>query len=224
MNGRADAVTGWGYPSQRHQEPSSGIGPAPTPATHWWPYNSHLELAAFPSAIPSARSHARLVACEWGHGAIAATVELVVSELVTNGVKAAQSMEYGSTVRLELSGDETRVLVAVWDGNPEPVRALALGGNHLLDLEAEGGRGLFLVESLSTDCGVYQPEGLSGKVVWCLVAVPESDDLGAPSHFFGGAATRFSPTAAWVAAAPPCASVADRTLSWAAPGLLTGQA
>jgi anti-sigma regulatory factor (Ser/Thr protein kinase) len=181
MSGMADAVTG-SSPPIFDPEPSSGIGPAPIVATHWWPYSSRLELGALASAVPSARLHARLVVGEWGHGTIAETVELVVSELVTNGVKAAQSLVYGSVVRLKLCGDDTRVLVAVWDDNPEPVHALVPQNNDLPDLEAEGGRGLFLVASLSTDWGVYRPEGATGKVVWCLVAVPEPDDLGAASH------------------------------------------
>lgn len=181
MDRRANAVTG-SSPPIADPEPSSGVGPAPTLVTAWWPYQSRLELAAFPSAVPSARLHARLVVGEWGHGAIAGTVELIVSELVTNGVKAAQDCEYGSTVRLELSGDEDQVLVAVRDDNPEPVHALALEENDVPDLEVEGGRGLFLVASLSADWGVYRPDDAPGKVVWCLVAAPEADDVGAVPH------------------------------------------
>lgn len=175
MSGRADAVTGWGNSSAQHPEPGSGVGPA-SMLTTWWPFQSHLELGALPSAVPSARLHARLVVGEWGLGSIADTVELAVSELVTNGVKAAQGSEYGSTVRLELFGDEDQVLVTVWDGNPEPVHA-AFVEDELPDLEAEGGRGLFLVASLSVDWGTYRPDDAPGKVVWCLVAVPEADAM-----------------------------------------------
>jgi anti-sigma regulatory factor (Ser/Thr protein kinase) len=148
-------------------------------ATTWWPFRSRLELGALPSAVPSARLHARLVVGEWGLESIANTVELVVSELVTNGVKAAQGLDYGSAVRLELSGDEHQVLVAVWDGNPEPIQTSVPGDDELPDLEAEGGRGLFLVDSLSTDWDVCWPDDAPGKVVWCLVAVSEADDVGA---------------------------------------------
>lgn len=173
MSRRADDITGWGYSSAQHPEPGSRVGPA-SMITTWWPFQSHLELGALPSAVPSARLHARLVVGEWGLASIANTVELVVSELTTNGVKAAQGSEYGSTVRLELSGDEDQVLVAVWDSNPEPVHA-ALVDNEVPDLEAEGGRGLFLVASLSADWGVYWPDDAPGKVVWCLVTAPEAD-------------------------------------------------
>jgi hypothetical protein len=56
------------------------------------------------------------------------------------------------------------VLVQVWDGNHQmPVRQEP-------ELDAEHGRGLLIVESLSAKFGVYRPEGSSGKVVWAIVA------------------------------------------------------
>jgi anti-sigma regulatory factor (Ser/Thr protein kinase) len=129
--------------------------------------------------VPSARLHARLVVEEWGLASIADTVELVVSELVTNGVKASRKLVHQPPVRLELSGDEDQVLVAVWDGSTEPIQASAVIDDELVpDLEAEGGRGLFLVGSLSTDWGVYRPECTTGKVVWCLVTVSAAAQVG----------------------------------------------
>jgi hypothetical protein len=44
---------------------------------------SVLIVAALPTATPCARLHARSIACEWGLGELADTIELVVSELVT---------------------------------------------------------------------------------------------------------------------------------------------
>lgn len=142
--------------------------------TNRWPYLSYLELGAFPSAVPSSRLHARLVTCEWGLGELADTVELVTSELVTNAMYASQGL-FGSRfrgswspgpppIRLWLQADDTRVLIQVWDANdrmpegkqPEPI--------------TENGRGLLLVEALSTKAGVYVPEGSSGKVVWAEVS------------------------------------------------------
>jgi anti-sigma regulatory factor (Ser/Thr protein kinase) len=181
MNRRADDVTGWSYAHMCHPEPGSVVGPAST-LTARWPFHNRLDLGAFPGAVPSARLHARLVALEWGLEAIAEKVELVVSELVTNGVKAARSMDEGSAIRLELFGDEGQVFVAVWDGNPKPVHAPILGDDELPDLEAEGGRGLFLVASLGTDWGMYWPDDAPGKVVWCLVTVPEAVDIGTGAH------------------------------------------
>jgi hypothetical protein len=54
---------------------------------------SQLELGALASAVPCARLHARQVLWEWGAGELAETAELLVSELVTNGVKAEQCLK-----------------------------------------------------------------------------------------------------------------------------------
>src|SRR5580704_9714485 len=54
-----------------------------------WARRSYLELGALPTAVPCARGHARLVVGEWGLAAMAETIELLVSELVTNGLRAS---------------------------------------------------------------------------------------------------------------------------------------
>jgi hypothetical protein len=51
---------------------------------------TQLTLAALPGAVPCMRLHAKQVAWEWGLGELAEIVELLVSELATNAVKAAQ--------------------------------------------------------------------------------------------------------------------------------------
>jgi hypothetical protein len=138
-----------------------------------WPVGSSLELGPLPSAVSCARIHARLVVAEWDLPDLVDAVELIVSELVTNSVQACAELD-GSQfagiwvpgpppVRLWLGTDCQRVLVQVWDGNHQlPVRQDA-------DPEAEGGRGLVLVESLSADWGSYRPAACSGKVVWAVL-------------------------------------------------------
>jgi anti-sigma regulatory factor (Ser/Thr protein kinase) len=149
--------------------------PDSSPGPTWWPVHSDLDLGALPSAVPCARIHARLVAAEWGLSKLAENLELVVSELVTNGVHASARIHESRTtgkqqaagtppVRLWLGSDYRRVLVQVWDGYHElPVRQDA-------EPEAESGRGLVLVESLSAAWGSYRPVGCSGKVVWAVIA------------------------------------------------------
>jgi anti-sigma regulatory factor (Ser/Thr protein kinase) len=141
-----------------------------------WPLRSYLALAALPEAVPCARLHARLVVCEWGLRHLAATVELVVSELVTNGLQATSGLtgyRYAGQwrpgrppLRLWVQSERERVLVQVWDaGHHLPVKGEPAPG-------AETGRGLLLVEALSVATGVYRVEGATGKVVWTVVAVP----------------------------------------------------
>jgi anti-sigma regulatory factor (Ser/Thr protein kinase) len=169
MSRRADAVYG-SYPPTYDLEHGSGVGPAHVADTAYWPLQSHLELGAFPSAVPSARLHARFVVAEWGLGSIADTVELIVSELITNGIKASEGLEGISVIRLGLSSDERQVLVTVWDGNQAPMNASIIRTGGLPDPGTEGGRGLFLVDSLSTAWGVHWPENTTGKVVWAVIA------------------------------------------------------
>lgn len=141
-----------------------------------WPLQSYLELGVLPTAVPCARGHARLVLAEWGLQELADPAELVVSELVTNGIRASRGLvgsRFGGRwsagmppVRLWLLSDYRTVLLQVWDGNNRmPTR-------QELDPESEGGRGLWLVEALSEDWGAFQPEHASGKVVWAAVVKP----------------------------------------------------
>ena len=138
-----------------------------------WALESYLELGAYPTAVPCARLHARLVVTEWGLGALADTAELVVSELVTNAVRAAdglmRSMYDGRRraglppVRLWLQSDYQSVVVLVWDGSDQmPLRAAP-------DAESQGGRGLLLVEARSDEWGAFKREHTSGKVVWARI-------------------------------------------------------
>jgi anti-sigma regulatory factor (Ser/Thr protein kinase) len=158
-------------------EPSSGIGPASMMAARYWPRQSYLELRALPSAVPSARLHTRFAMTEWGLGALTDTVELIVSELVTNGVKASGALKHRPPVLLGLWGDTDQVLVGVWDRSDEPIHAYASGGDWP-DFEAEGGRGLLLVDSLSTHWGACRLGDGHGKVVWASFSAVEVTDPG----------------------------------------------
>src|SRR5579862_7139723 len=165
---RADAVHG-SQQAARDLEPSSGVGPAPhidERAPYLWPLCSYLELGALPTAVPCARLHARHVLREWGMSGLAQDSELLVSELVTNAVKATAGHD-GAAVRLRLSGDRTRVLIEVWDADPRPPAPKDLGEYGMPDPQEEVGRGLFLVAALSARWDWYLTREPIGKVVWC---------------------------------------------------------
>ena len=149
-------------------EPSSGVGPAfhldePEP-----PLRSYLELGALPTAVPCARLHARHVLWEWGLNGLAPDSELLVSELVTNAVKATAGRDEAA-VRLRLSGDSARVLIEVWDADPRAPAPKDLGEHGTPDPQEEGGRGLFLVAALSARWDWYPTREPAGKVVWCEI-------------------------------------------------------
>jgi hypothetical protein len=66
-------------------------------------------------------------------------------------------------IRLWVCADRQRVLIQVWDGDHQLPEA------QTIDLVAESGRGLLLVETLCAEWGAFVPEGTSGKVVWAFV-------------------------------------------------------
>jgi anti-sigma regulatory factor (Ser/Thr protein kinase) len=134
--------------------------------TKQWPLRNSLQLGALPTAAPCARLHAKHLLWEWGLKAITDTAELLVSELVTNGVKAVQAMEQRPPVWLQLSADNMRLLVEVWDGNTRPPSPRELE-DGVPALEDERGRGLFLVATLSDRWSWYLTKEPMGKVVWC---------------------------------------------------------
>jgi anti-sigma regulatory factor (Ser/Thr protein kinase) len=133
---------------------------------HQWPLRSYLELGALPTAVPCARLHARHLLWEWGLSGLAADTELLVSELVTNAVKATAGQRQAA-IRLQLSSDNTCVLVEVWDADRQPPAPKDLTEDGIPDLQEEGGRGLFLVAALSSRWDWYRTREPPGKVVWC---------------------------------------------------------
>ena len=127
---------------------------------------SYLELAALPTAVSCARLHAKQVLWEWGLADLSEVGELIVSELVTNAVQVTAKEMLSTPVRLWLSKHGVRAFIEVWDGERTPPRIKALDANGLPPREDEGGRGLFLVASLSQRWGWYPEKSLGGKVVW----------------------------------------------------------
>jgi len=149
---------------------------------HPWPLRSYLELGALPTAVPCARLHARHLVWEWGLNGLAESTELLVSEIVTNAVQATAGREDQTAVCLRLSSDNARVLIEVWDADPQPPAPKDLGEDGTPDPQEEGGRGLFLVAALSTRWDWYLTQEPTGKVVWCeLSAEPPEPSEGAQS-------------------------------------------
>jgi anti-sigma regulatory factor (Ser/Thr protein kinase) len=126
-----------------------------------WPLRSFLELGSLPGAVPCARLHTRQLLWEWQLTVLSGTAELLVSELVTNAVQITQADARTAPVRLWLLADRARLLMLVWDASPLPPVRVSPDG------EAENGRGLLLVEALSTRWDHFGHHS-GGKVVWAL--------------------------------------------------------
>jgi anti-sigma regulatory factor (Ser/Thr protein kinase) len=128
-----------------------------------WPLLSHLELGALPGAVACARLHTRQVLWEWRLSAIAGNAELLVSELVTNATQASPSAERIQPVGLWLSSDRSRLLILVQDTSRYPPEPADGAGDD------EHGRGLLIVDAISTKWGWEAKKDSSGKVVWALI-------------------------------------------------------
>jgi anti-sigma regulatory factor (Ser/Thr protein kinase) len=148
--------------------PSPG-GPGPAPGSRAerlardWPLGDFIELGALASSVPCARYHARQILWEWRLARLSDSVELVVDELVTNAVAASRVLDWPFPVRMWLLSDRVNVLVLVWDANPEPPVRIDPAN------DAEGGRGLLLVEAISARWDWYAAPGTGGKLVHALI-------------------------------------------------------
>jgi anti-sigma regulatory factor (Ser/Thr protein kinase) len=108
---------------------------------------------------------------EWQLDELSDAALLLVSELVTNAVKASESARRAGwlpasrqLVALTVRLTDTRLVMEVWDVNPDPPVRRDAG------LTAECGRGLCIVEFLGDDWGHHPADG--GKVVWCELGLP----------------------------------------------------
>jgi anti-sigma regulatory factor (Ser/Thr protein kinase) len=140
------------------------------PETTALPLQTHLELAALPTAPGVVRGHVRSVTREWGLADLGATAELLASEITTNAVQASARVRTAgpAVIRVWITSDGASMVIHVWDACPEmPVAQQAA-------LNDDGGRGLMLVRELSKDWGVYR-KAEGGKVVWVLLSTGEGE-------------------------------------------------
>ena len=117
-----------------------------------------ISLSAGPTAAAAARSQVRAAIYAWDVPVDAAVAVLLTSELVTNAIRH----ETGKTITLVITCASGQLRVDVHDTScavPIPVDGPA---------DAETGRGLMLVSSLSTEWGYYRTP--AGKAVYFTLA------------------------------------------------------
>ncbi|MEV7674806.1 SpoIIE family protein phosphatase [Streptomyces sp. NPDC088752] len=120
-----------------------------------------------PRSVGRARELARAQLAAWDLDPLVDTVELLVSELVTNALRYGEG-----EIRLRLLRDRTLVC-EVWDaGLVQPRRRRAKDTD-------EGGRGLQLVGLLSSSWGSRRTP--RGKTVWFELALPEGGEAAEPT-------------------------------------------
>jgi hypothetical protein len=173
------SATGAGYEPDAWPEAAArlcGSAQAAIPPSHHghdvehWPLRDMLILAATESAVPSARAHLRQLLSGWDQAGMGPDLDVVVSEFVTNSVVASAGLRLAAARVLVWLGSDSRcLLLAVADASPRPPVRLNVGP------DAEGGRGLALVEALSSRWG-WHPASITGlrKVVWAEWHLPSA--------------------------------------------------
>jgi anti-sigma regulatory factor (Ser/Thr protein kinase) len=134
----------------------------------------HLELSVFPTSPYYARVHVQRVLEGWRRDDLIETAQLIISELVSNAIKAHASSFAATEAAAHASPDHIwmdlypageAVVLRVWDASRTPPVL------RIPDLDDEGGRGLCLVDLLARSWGYYRPT-TGGKIVWCTLAAP----------------------------------------------------
>ena len=127
-----------------------------------------IKLAAVVTAVACAREFVGQTLKLWHLSALSEKATLLVSELVTNAVRSTGSTDPEPDlavlagvpyVQVQVNSVGRAVRVEVWDASQQ------LPVVQRQDPDAEGGRGLFLVQALSDRWGSYLP-ATGGKVVW----------------------------------------------------------
>ena len=138
-----------------------------------------VRLAGALSAVAVARDEVAAAIGAWRVRVDPDVAILLTSELVTNAVthatanrngKAAGRGMPGEVVLLVIAADDAGLRVDVHDGSGD----LPIVSGCAAEAEAETGRGLLLVTSLSAEWGFYRTAG--GKAVYFTLEVPPGVD------------------------------------------------
>ena len=134
------------------------------------PYEATFRLPRSTRSVPRARAVLRALLDTWDEGDAADTAELLLSELVTNAVRARAPRDRQIEFTARAADGALRLEVAdAGDGRPTP--------RHAAETD-ESGRGLLLVAALTERWGVSPrtAPGAVGKTVWCELKLPGDPD------------------------------------------------
>src|SRR5580692_11674060 len=138
-----------------------------------------VRLASRLSAVSVARDEVAAAISAWSVRVDPDVAVLLTSELVTNAVthatanrqgRAAERGMTGQSVLLVIAADDAGLRVDVHDGSAD----LPIVSGYVAEADAETGRGLLLVTSLSAEWGFYRTAG--GKAVYFTLEVPPDVD------------------------------------------------
>lgn len=128
--------------------------------------SAEVTLPGATSSVPTARRFVESLLAAWGHPELGWTAAVCVSELAANCALHARTP---FSVRVMLEGASARLEIR--DGSPRMPSTRDYGDT------ATTGRGLRMVEELSTDWGVTLVDG-GGKTVWVVLDEEQPADGG----------------------------------------------
>ncbi|GAA3645254.1 hypothetical protein GCM10022224_004800 [Nonomuraea antimicrobica] len=126
------------------------------------PKEIHRWCRNFPGTKAQIREARRFVTSYLGDLPEADTAELVVSELATNAIRHTRSGRAGGRFGVTLHAGTTLLILAVDDEGGPSIPYVCQAEDT-----DQSGRGLHLVDSLTTRWGVHGDEG--GRTVWGLI-------------------------------------------------------
>ncbi|AZM62046.1 MULTISPECIES: ATP-binding protein [unclassified Streptomyces] len=127
-----------------------------------------VEFTAHPEQVAGLRRLVRRLLADWGLRDLVDTAQLCVSELVSNVVT---HVGLGTPGSLAVSMNGTHLRIEVRDPDTRALPTLVAA-----DIDAEGGRGMALVEALTDRWGVQLRE--DRKVTWCELAIGPASPAG----------------------------------------------
>jgi anti-sigma regulatory factor (Ser/Thr protein kinase) len=161
-------------PADRNPLESAPLAP---PAAPDWGLALGISAAGFaaraftcePGSLESIRRFARDTISDWGLTAFADDMTTVVGELTANAVRHALPAcgEADTKAWLGMVRTGGAVVCTVVDPSPSPPT------RQDPDYLAETGRGLLIVDALTSQWGYSEPDP-SGKTVWARIAIPNS--------------------------------------------------
>ncbi|MEV0593155.1 ATP-binding protein [Nonomuraea cavernae] len=144
--------------------------------------STYTELPTHPLSVSIARTYVARILADWGRAELSDDAQLVVSELLTNAIKATQAAHTPNDeepmVHGKFAGYECHpwiglhqwgndLVVEVWDCNHHPPKLRAP------ESWEAGGRGLQVIDSLAVSWGYRWPK-TGGKIVWATLAMSSS--------------------------------------------------
>jgi anti-sigma regulatory factor (Ser/Thr protein kinase) len=164
-------------PAPKDPAPQPAPGPTPRPGPRPEPGQyTRADLDPDPASAAAARRITRDTLNSWNLQALTDDAQTIASELAANAIAATPPDSPAPAIILTLHYQPPQLTIRLWDigpGQPHPASP---------DHDAENGRGLLLISSLSQDWGWWPCPHSGGKVVFATLTAPPDDRPPSPAR------------------------------------------